>query len=79
MILTCSIKHQVKASESCLIICALQCCGVYADLDRLVCGVCEAIPTNEPIAIDGSPVAYKIDAIGCLQCNTPNARSLQEA
>lgn len=65
-ILTCSIQDKVKAPESCLIVCPLQCCGVYADLDGFVCGVCEAIPTNEPIAIDGSPVADKIDPIGCL-------------
>lgn len=64
--LTCSIQNQVKASEACLIVCSLQRGGVYAEHDGLVCGVCEAITTNEAIAIDGSPKSNQVDAISCL-------------
>ena len=55
--LTCCGQNKVKTAESCLVIGSLQRAGINADHDGLVCAVCEAISTNQPIAIDGTPKA----------------------
>ena len=64
--LTCSVQNQVKAAESRLVIGSFQRAGVNADHDGLVCGVCEAIPTNQSIAIDRAPKANEINAVSGL-------------